>query len=700
MPNDQDTNLFAELRKRAEALIKESGVATPPLDVGKTEQLIHELSSYQIELELQNEDLRHTQAELEEFRRRFSDLYDFAPVGYLTVNEQGLISEANLTAVNLLGVPRSLLLNRPLATYIVGDDHNIYYYFRQKLRDTMTRQTCELRLQKKDGPIFLGLLESTITPAVDGNSGQFRLVLTDISERKELEDNLRRSKEEWEKTFDTMSDFITTQDLDRRIIRANKAAHANYQVEPGGLNGKYCHEALLGSSQPCPNCPLPATISGKKINSAEIIKEDLGTIFAVTCAPLLDENGEIMQIVHIAKDITAAKKMAADLLQSRKMEAIGTLAGGIAHDFNNMLYIILGYAEMARDGLPTGSNVRDYLDEVLTAGNRAREVVKQILAFSRTNQPPQQPLQPAPIVNEVLKLVRALLPTTIEIHTEIAPDCGTIMANRTNLHQILLNLCTNAMQAMEDEKGVLTVGLTRVELAADTAINETDLAAGAFVELTVSDTGRGMAKADLERIFEPYFSTRDVGKGSGMGLAVVHGIVQGCGGFIKVESKPGRGSAFHVYFPAIAELEAEVTEAEPAPTGKERILVVDDEKSLAAMYQETLEILGYQVMASCSSVKALALFTADPESFDLLLTDQAMPEMSGVELATKILQLRPDIPVILCTGYSSIISAEKAKKIGIERFVMKPVKIRDLAVIIREVLDKKSAKQDGGTSHR
>jgi CheY-like chemotaxis protein len=367
-----------------------------------------------------------------------------------------------------------------------------------------------------------------------------------------------------------------------------------------------------------------------------------------------------------------------------------------------MLYIILGYVDMAQDELPTDSNVRKYLDQILMAGTRAKDVVTQILAFSRKDGEVRKPLHPAPIVNEDLKLVRALLPATIEIRADIAPDCGMIMANRTNLHQIILNLCTNAMQSMAEEKGVLTVQLHRVELTAEDILNKADFAAGSFIELMISDTGHGMDRATIERIFEPYFTTKDVGKGSGMGLAAVHGIVQGCGGFIRVESEPGQGSDFHVYFPALTETAPGVAEEEagPMPTGTERILVVDDEKCLVEMYKETLEILGYQITATCSSNKALALFTADPESFDLLLTDQAMPEMSGVELATKILQLRPDIPVILCTGYSSVISAEKAKEIGIAKFIMKPVSTGELAKMIREVLDKKSAKQDGGTSHR
>jgi CheY-like chemotaxis protein len=319
-------------------------------------------------------------------------------------------------------------------------------------------------------------------------------------------------------------------------------------------------------------------------------------------------------------------------------------------------------------------------------------VVKQILTFSRKDQEARQPVRPAVVIEEALKLVRALLPTTIEINAEIAPDDETIMINPINLQQILINLSTNAMQAMEDEKGILTVGLHRVRLAAAEIEKENGAAAGDYMELTVSDTGHGMDKKALARIFEPYFTTREVGKGSGMGLAMVHGIVHGGGGFIKVASTPGQGSSFRIYFPVLAgevgaAEESAPEEAAPIPTGHERILVVDDEESLVEMYQAILEQLGYAVTVHSSSEQALATFQAAPESFDLVITDQAMPKLSGAELAKKLLAIRPTIPILLCTGYSSIISEENAAELGIARFIAKPIGIRELAETIRETLD-------------
>ncbi len=300
--------------------------------------------------------------------------------------------------------------------------------------------------------------------------------------------------------------------------------------------------------------------------------------------------GQPMLMRGTVQDITERKNMEAELFQAHKMEAIGTLAGGIAHDFNNILAAIIGYTDMAMDDIPEWSPSKNYLDQVLKAGNRAKELVSQILTFSRKGPEIQKPLQLSVIIKEGLKLIRASMPATIEIRDEIDSDCGSILANPTNIHQVLVNLCTNALHAMAEEKGMLTVKLTRVEIGENEAALQPGICAGAFIELQVSDTGCGMDERTMQRIFEPYFTTKDVGKGSGMGLALVHSIAQGCGGFIAVESELGKGSTFRVYFPAIEE--SEISEKgkmlESFPTGNERILVVDDEEAIVGMYKASL----------------------------------------------------------------------------------------------------------------
>ncbi len=688
---DTSTKKFAELRKRADLWIGEKAALSSTLSIAEARRLLHELHTYQIELELQNENLCHSQRELERSRRSYSDLYDFAPVGYLTVAENGLITKANLAAAEMFDVPRKQLLQRAISNFIIPDDQHIFHQCRKKLLATKTKQSCELRLQKKGGAVFHVLLESTVNPEMDGTAGQFRLAITDISERRELEAILQNAKKEWEKTFDAISDIITVQDTDMRIIRANRATHETFQTAPGGLNGRHCYELFRGTETPCPHCPGIATLQEATPHSETIIHENMGRTFSVTCAPLRNEQGEFNRIVHIARDITFQMKMTAELAQARKMEAIGTLAGGIAHDFNNILAAIIGYADMARYTLPAGSTAKKHIEQVLKAGNRAKELVSQILTFSRKGFDQAEALDPAPITKEALKLLRASLPTTIEIQQEIDPDCGIILAHPSHIHQVIVNFCTNALYAMKQEKGVLTVKLRPVELKKIEVSEEPDVSPGPFVELMIRDTGCGMDAKTSQRIFEPYFTTKEFGKGSGMGLALAHGIVQSCGGFIKVESAPHKGTTFHVFFPAIAARPLASAKEKPQklPRGNERILAVDDEEPIAEMYKEILEQLGYQVTTRSCSKQTLKLFLAAPDDFDLVITDQTMPHLSGTELAKKILEIRPAMPIIMCTGYSSLISEEKAHAMGIEKFVMKPFDQKELAATIRDVLDKK-----------
>lgn len=379
----------------------------------------------------------------------------------------------------------------------------------------------------------------------------------------------------------------------------------------------------------------------------------------------------------------------AQLRQAHKMEAVGTLAGGIAHDFNNILAAILGYADMALDDTPDHSPAKYKIEQVLEAGNRAKELVKHILSFSRKEVKERVPVQIHQITKDALILLRASIPTTIEIKQNIDPQCGNILADPTQIHQVLMNLCTNAAQAMEEKGGILDVELTSVQLSTDDLVNDPNLKPGHYVQLTVNDCGIGINQQHIDRIFDPYFTTKEVGKGSGMGLAVVIGIVKNHDGMIMVDSKPGEGTIFKIYFPKIEEQIQDKTEdATPLPVGNEKILVVDDEVSIVDMTKRRLERLGYQVTAKTSSMEALELFRSQPDAFDLVITDQTMPELTGEKLAKKLIEIKPKLPVIICTGYSSKIDAEKANLIGISAFIMKPVDKRELAKTIRKALNR------------
>jgi PAS domain S-box-containing protein len=376
------------------------------------------------------------------------------------------------------------------------------------------------------------------------------------------------------------------------------------------------------------------------------------------------------------------------LQQSQKMESIGTLAGGIAHDFNNILTAILGYAEMARDDCEPGSTISKDLNEVLEAGNRAKGLVRQILAFSRQDDTERMILQPASIVKETITMLRPSLPTTIEISQDIDAITGLVFVDPSQLNQILMNLCTNAFHAMEDTGGKLDITLKEVSLSNEDLVHEPDVKAGTFIQLSISDSGTGIVPSVKDKIFDPYFTTKEAGKGTGMGLSMVHGIVKNYGGFISCYSELGEGTIFHVFLPTVEE-DAETENAinEQIPMGRERVLFVDDEEILTKMGKTMLERLGYHVTVRNSSLKALETFQNQPDEFDIVITDQTMPGMTGSDLSRRMLQIRPDIPIILCTGYSTIISEGKAKSMGIKEFAFKPLAKKDMAKLIRKVLD-------------
>ena len=427
----------------------------------------------------------------------------------------------------------------------------------------------------------------------------------------------------------------------------------------------------------------------------EVCRKD-GSLFwnEITMTLIRDREGNPTGFVGVGRDITERKwaqkekeTLQTQLIQAQKLESIGTLAGGIAHDFNNILSSIIGFTELALDDVEKGTPLEDSLHEVYTAGNRAKELVKQILAFARQSDEEFKPIYPSTIAKEVLKLIRPSIPTSIEIRQNIESD-SLIMGNATQVHQILMNLCTNAAYAMEAEGGVLDISMKDVMID---GIAETETP-GNYIEITVSDTGVGIAPDILDKIFEPYFTTKGPGEGTGMGLAMVHGIVESYGGRITVDSKPGQGTRFTICLPVIRERQKHSQyETEAPPTGKERILFVDDEAPIARMGSQILERLGYSVTTRTSSVEALELFRSKPNDFDLVITDMTMPNMTGDKLAAALIEIRPEIPVILCTGYSKQLSAERAAEVGIKAYAMKPLARNILAETVRKVLNEAKA---------
>jgi PAS domain S-box-containing protein len=391
--------------------------------------------------------------------------------------------------------------------------------------------------------------------------------------------------------------------------------------------------------------------------------------------------------INLIRDITEQRQLENQLRQSHKMESIGTLAGGIAHDFNNILGIILGNTELAMDDVPNWNPARLNLEEVKNASLRAKDVVRQLLSFARKTKLNKKPTSILPIVKESLKLLRSYIPTDIDIRHNIPENIDTILADPTQINQILINLFTNAHHAMPDG-GIIEVTLENCELDEDRATQYPGLQPGRYARLIVRDTGQGIVPKNIDHIFDPYFTTKDVGKGTGMGLAVVHGIVKEHNGVITAQSTPGKGTTFDLLFPAVTkEPVVEIGADEDLPAGYERILLIDDEEPIVRLGRQRLEKLGYSVEAITNPMEALAIFKSTPDAFDLAITDMTMPNMTGDRLAQELLKIRPDIPIIICTGFSEKMSPVKARQLGIKAFLMKPVEKIDLAQTVRKVLD-------------
>jgi len=517
----------------------------------------------------------------------------------------------------------------------------------------------------------------------------------DQEKRRHAEKTLRESEAKLQAIFDTVGTGILIIDKDTQIIiEANPIAIEMTGLRKEGVIGQICH--LLVCPAQVGKCPVKDL--GQNIDHSErklicadgYIKDIIKTVCPITVE---GRACYIESFIDISKQKQAEEEkqsLESRLNQAQKMESIGTLAGGIAHDFNNILSPIVGYTEMLLEDVPEDSPFKDSLNPIYTSALRAQSLVKQILTFSRQGSGELMLMKMQPVVKEALKLIRSTIPTTIEIIQDINPDCGVIKADPTQIHQIVMNLATNAYHAMEETGGELKVSLKQVELGEYDIITP-NMTPGVYACLTIADTGVGMDKNLTDKIFDPFFTTKALGKGTGMGLSVVHGIVTAMGGTIHVYSEPGKGTEFHVYLPVEKSFsETQATQATiPIRGGTEHILFVDDEEVILQMETLMLERLGYQVTSRTSSLEALEAFRQNPDRFDMVITDMAMPNMPGNKLSIELTKIRPDIPVLLCTGFSETMSEEKATSMGIKGFLLKPIIMKDLAQKMREVLDKK-----------
>jgi PAS domain S-box-containing protein len=656
----------------------------------RVEQRTAQLVRANKELKEEISEHKRTQEELKKSEEKYRTILENIEEGYYEVDLAGNFTFFNDSIQKILGYDRNELRGMNNRQYTDKKSAKKLYQAFNKVYTT-GRPTKEFDWQiiRKDGSERYVEASVSVLKDTEGEPMGFRGIVRDITERKEAEEALRESKEKYRLLVDYAHDGIF-------IAQGGLIKFQNPKARE--IFGCATHELLetpfIDLVHPEDRRFLPKRQErrpqGEEIPSTyslRIINKSGEELWVQINGVDIKWEGEPATL-NFVSDITFEKRLEAQLLQAQKMEAIGTLAGGIAHDFNNILSSVIGYTELALEEVSKGGLLHSNLQEVLKAGRRARDLVRQILAFSRQSDQELNLLEISPIIKETIKLLRASLPSTIDIKQHIGANMGTVMTDPTHVNQILMNLCTNAAHAMGENGGILDVSLEKVGNGTDVGVRFAGLSPGPHLKLTVSDNGHGMTPEVKERIFDPYFTTKEKGEGTGLGLAMVHGIVKSHGGTITVYSEPEMGSTFHVYLPIMeTETDQDMGTEETVPTGSERILFVDDEQPIVDIAKQMVEQLGYTVVTKTSSLEALEVFRTKPDEFDLVITDMTMPNMTGEELANELMFIRPDIPIILCTGFSRRVSEKKAKAMGIQAFILKPILRQELAETIRRVLD-------------
>ena len=696
---------------------------------GRVEERTSQLLAANVQLKEEISERRHVEEELKQSEERYRRLYENVPIGYQTLDEDGRLLDVNRAWLDILGYSKREVIGRRVGDFVAPKQLRQFEEFLAMFKNAGVVTGLTLQMVRKNG----SLVDVQLDGRVMKRRGHDRFArayctIRDITEMKQADEAIQAIIESavgavgndyFDKIVGKMCEWLNCEcavvsemrdGLTARILSMQLDGVTSHDLSyhlPGTPRGKVLEEGFYycpeGVCRCFPNDQDLVRFGAEGYIGTPLRNKDnkpIGVLCALSRHRLdLPHRAEEMMSIIAVKASAEIERMTFEedkrriekqLHQVHKMEAIGTLAGGIAHDFNNILSAIYGYTELSMQEVPEESKVGSNLRQVIKAANRAKDLVSQILTFSRQTEQEPQALQVSLIIKETMKFLRASLPSTIEIHLGIEPDAkpARVLGDPTRLHQILMNLCVNAGHAMRDRGGLLEIKLSSVEVDADFAAQNPDAQPGSYLKLTVADTGHGMDQEVRQRIFEPYFTTNESGEGTGLGLAVVYGIVKGYRGWINVDSKPGEGSIFTVFLPRTEGMAAPEREEGPvAFSGRGQVLLVDDEEVIVSLEKEMLEQFGYEVVATDSSLEALKTFRCSPENFDLVMTDLTMPGMTGIELAREILSIRPDLPIILCTGYTEVNDGDMVKEHGIRGFILKPITMTELAGALRTVFD-------------
>jgi PAS domain S-box-containing protein len=644
--------------------------------------------------------LTESEAALRESEKKYRTILDNIEDGYFEVDLKGNFTFFNDALCRLIGYSATAMAGMNNREYM--DDENakkVFQTFNRVYETGKPTKGFDWEITKVDGSKSQVDASVSLIEDPEGNPIGFRGIARDVTKHKQSERALRESEAKYRQLVNHAPAGIYEVDfLEGKFVSVNDLICEYTGYTRQELLTMSAFEIMTEDSQKKFLERLDKILKGQKVPSSIEFKirakSGRELCVLINSKIIYGADGKPKGATAVVHDLTEQKQAEEEkknleyqLQQAQKMEAIGTLAGGIAHDFNNILSVIIGYTELILMNGDVNEEVRQNLKEIFSASKHARDMVKQILAFSRQNKQERKPIQVAHIVKEAIKMLRASLPATISIQQHIEKDTGVIEADPTQIHQVLMNLCTNAAHAINEKDGVLEIHLGNVELDQKVAADIPGLKTGSYLKLSVKDSGEGIDPRAQQQIFNPYFTTKEKGKGTGLGLAVVQGIVKSNNGAVTVESEVGKGAAFHVYLPIIKrKLTPEDEIFTPLPMGCEHILLVDDEQPLVEIGKQMLERLGYSVATRTSSIEALELFKVDPNRFDLVITDIVMPNLTGDRLAKKIINIRNDIPVVLCTGYSEKFTRQNASEMGIRSFLMKPLVMKDLADTVRQAL--------------